>query len=249
MTTRTGTRTGSDRAALVERGWIECECGRTRRIPLPSTNAEKVDQTLMLDLYVSGQITSFRMPENPAEHLCDPVWLREQVVALRATVAERTERAEAERAEADSAEAVRLDESVKTHEARTGWIAVDLDGTLAHYDRWRGAEHIGAPIPKMVERVRLWLAAGREVKIFTARVCRAYSDWQDNETAIREWCFEQFGQELEVTAEKDGRMAELWDDRAVGLVMNMGEVAGLPESERRRIAEESLDRLAAAGKV
>ena len=25
-----------------------------------------------------------------------------------------------------------------------GWIGVDLDGTLAQYDHWRGIEHIGA---------------------------------------------------------------------------------------------------------
>jgi hypothetical protein len=51
-----------------------------------------------------------------------------------------------------------------------GWIGVDLDGTLAHYDGWKGADHIGAPIPVMVERVKGWLAEGKTVKIFTARV-------------------------------------------------------------------------------
>jgi len=34
------------------------------------------------------------------------------------------------------------------------WIGVDLDGTLAHYDGWKGPTHIGAPIHKMVQRVR-----------------------------------------------------------------------------------------------
>lgn len=151
--------------------------------------------------------------------------------------------------DAERAEAVRLEESVKTHENRTGWIAVDLDGTLAHYDQWRGAQHIGAPIPLMVERVRLWIAAGREVKIFTARVARAYSDWQENETRIRAWSFEQFGIELEVTAEKDGRMAELWDDRAVGVVMNTGRMIGPVDNvERFRVASEALDRLAESAK-
>jgi hypothetical protein len=27
-----------------------------------------------------------------------------------------------------------------------GWIGVDLDGTLAHYDGWKGIDHIGEPI-------------------------------------------------------------------------------------------------------
>jgi hydroxymethylpyrimidine pyrophosphatase-like HAD family hydrolase len=49
------------------------------------------------------------------------------------------------------------------------WIGVDLDGTLAHYTGWRGAEHIGVPIPAMLERVQAWVAAGVTVKIFTAR--------------------------------------------------------------------------------
>ena len=35
-----------------------------------------------------------------------------------------------------------------------GWIGVDLDGTLAMYDQWAGAGHIGEPIPLMVERVK-----------------------------------------------------------------------------------------------
>ena len=35
-----------------------------------------------------------------------------------------------------------------------GWIAVDLDGTLAYYDVWRGEEHIGSPISDMFFRVK-----------------------------------------------------------------------------------------------
>lgn len=33
-----------------------------------------------------------------------------------------------------------------------GWIGVDLDGTLAKYDQWRGVQHIGDPVPLMVDR-------------------------------------------------------------------------------------------------
>ena len=54
-----------------------------------------------------------------------------------------------------------------------GWIGVDLDGTLAeHYWPAKGdydPTRIGDPIPMMVERVRGWLAEGREVRVFTAR--------------------------------------------------------------------------------
>ena len=51
-----------------------------------------------------------------------------------------------------------------------GWIGVDLDGTLAYYDHWRGPHHIGDPIPAMLNRVKSWLAEGKDVRIFTARV-------------------------------------------------------------------------------
>jgi hypothetical protein len=52
----------------------------------------------------------------------------------------------------------------------SGWIGVDLDGTLAMYGRWAGPLEIGEPIAPMVERVKGWLAEGREVRIMTARV-------------------------------------------------------------------------------
>ena len=39
----------------------------------------------------------------------------------------------------------------------SGWIGVDLDGTLAHYDGWKGIEHVGPPIPAMLARVKYWL--------------------------------------------------------------------------------------------
>ena len=51
-----------------------------------------------------------------------------------------------------------------------GWIGVDLDGTLAEYDKWVSPTHIGKPILRMVKRVQKWLAEGRQVKIMTARV-------------------------------------------------------------------------------
>lgn len=41
-------------------------------------------------------------------------------------------------------------------EVGTGWIGVDLDGTLAIYDVWRGANHIGEPVPTyMIDSVTI----------------------------------------------------------------------------------------------
>lgn len=105
-----------------------------------------------------------------------------------------------------------------------GWIGVDLDGTLAHYDEWRGERHIGKPVPAMVARVRNWLATGLEVRIFTARAFKASPDVI---RAIEDWSEKHIGQRLEVTCTKDYGMLELWDDRAVSVEPNTGE-PGLP---------------------
>lgn len=51
----------------------------------------------------------------------------------------------------------------------SGWIGVDLDATLAEYHGW-GDGSIGQPVELMLRRVTGWLAEGREVRIFTARV-------------------------------------------------------------------------------
>lgn len=104
----------------------------------------------------------------------------------------------------------------------SGWIGVDLDGTLAHYDGWRGLVHIGEPVEAMLARVRRWLAEGREVRIMTARVSGSPESAGIARTAIEGWCFEHLGQVLQITNSKDFDMLELWDDRAVQVVPNTG---------------------------
>lgn len=107
-----------------------------------------------------------------------------------------------------------------------GWIGVDLDGTLAEYDQWRGAEHIGAPVPLMVERVQRWLQDGREVRIFTARVSEG-EDLPVVRYHIEQWCRRHIGRILPITNVKDLHMDELWDDRAVQVERNTGQPVGL----------------------
>lgn len=116
-----------------------------------------------------------------------------------------------------------------------GWIAVDLDGTLAEYDHWRGPEHIGAPIPAMIRRVKNWIAEGKDVRIFTARadggeVAIAMGN-PDGEAVrdvarvigfIQDWTEQHLGVRLSVTNRKDYGMIELWDDRAVQIECNTG---------------------------
>lgn len=106
---------------------------------------------------------------------------------------------------------------------KTGWIGVDLDGTLARYDGWISPHHIGEPIAPMVQRVKEWMAFGIEVRIVTSRVGSAYPDQVENNIcAIKKWCMEVFGATLPITNEKDQHMMVLWDDRAVQVIFNQG---------------------------
>lgn len=100
-----------------------------------------------------------------------------------------------------------------------GWTGVDLDGTLAYYNGWKGSAHIGEPIPKMVDRVIRWIKKGRNVKIFTARV----SQPDYNDAVIQAWLEKVGIGRLPVTNVKDMHMIELWDDRCVQVVKNTGE--------------------------
>lgn len=102
---------------------------------------------------------------------------------------------------------------------KDGWIGVDLDGTLAKYDEWQGAQHIGEPVPKILSMVKRWLVEGRTVKIFTARV----SDGDPKTVeAIEQWCLKHLGRKLEVTNIKDYDMILLFDDRAIQVEQNTG---------------------------
>lgn len=105
------------------------------------------------------------------------------------------------------------------------YIAVDLDGTLARYDATRGLsqDHIGEPVPVMLERVFEWLREGITVKIFTARAAMP-----GQEVLVRAWCARYIGVELEVTNAKDPGMLELWDDRCVLVEYNTGRIIAEP---------------------
>ena len=137
----------------------------------------------------------------------------------------------------------------------SGWIGVDLDGTLAYYDQWRGALHIGEPIPAMLARVRRWLDEGKDVRIFTARVNRegiasamaspegvaaAAREVAAVEECIRQWCAKHVGRALPITCCKDYGMIELWDDRCIQVIPNTGRtIADEIESERMALSGKS----------
>lgn len=107
------------------------------------------------------------------------------------------------------------------------WIACDLDGTIAFQDRWAGIEHIGAPIPSMIQRIKAWLGAGHDVRIFTARASHPNPDQRAQAIRVIEgWCEQHIGRKLPVTATKDYDMVLLYDDRARQVAFNKGEIIG-----------------------
>ena len=99
------------------------------------------------------------------------------------------------------------------------WIGVDLDGTLAHYEGWKGRDHIGESIPAMMELVKRWIDEGKKIKIFTARACE-----QDHIPPVKAWLKENGLPDLEVTNCKDFGMVALYDDRCVQVITNTGQV-------------------------
>ncbi len=111
-----------------------------------------------------------------------------------------------------------------------GTVLVDLDGTLAMYDSTFDPRHIGDPIAPMVDRVHKWLLMGYVVKVFTARANpRSYRSREDFDNTIRliqDWTEAHIGQRLEVTCEKDFSVVEIWDDRAVQVQPNTGQIVG-----------------------
>jgi hypothetical protein len=110
-----------------------------------------------------------------------------------------------------------------------GWYGVDLDGTLAKYQRGDydkyGPYHIGKPIRKMVDRIIKHLVDGDDVRIFTARVSEGdpNRDLEKVRQTIQEWCHEHLGRVLPITNVKDYHMIAVYDDRAIQIESNTGE--------------------------
>lgn len=113
----------------------------------------------------------------------------------------------------------------------SGWVGIDLDGTLAVHESGDGIDTIGEPVAHMVKFVKELLAKGEEVRIMTARVwCPQGEEW-DKDRAIEvgrqrvmigDWCEKHIGKRLKVTCEKDYNMIALYDDRAVRVTRNLG---------------------------
>lgn len=113
------------------------------------------------------------------------------------------------------------------------WIGVDLDGTLATYHEWVSLYHFGEPVKPMVERIKAWLEEGLEVKVFTAR-CSGLSLAEAHKfrKALGEWLEAAGLPHLSATCVKDYNMLELYDDRAVQVEINTGQLVGYSTRKR-----------------
>ena len=97
------------------------------------------------------------------------------------------------------------------------WTGVDLDGTLAYYDRSSSSDVIGEPVPAMMAFVKKMIKHDIRVKIFTARV-----QDPDQLSIIRNWLKENGLPELEITNVKDYYMHRIYDDRCIQVERNTG---------------------------
>lgn len=100
-----------------------------------------------------------------------------------------------------------------------GWYGFDFDGTLCTYDTGMWPK-LGEPVPEMVNLVKQMLAEGREVRIVTAR-----SNFRTQIDAIKDWLEANGLPRLEVTDKKDYEMICLYDDRAIQVIKNTGQIA------------------------
>jgi hypothetical protein len=102
--------------------------------------------------------------------------------------------------------------------AQKGWIGIDLDGTLAKIDH-SPDNRIGEPVPKMMTRLSQLIQEGYRIKIFTARASEP-----SEIILVKKWLTENGLPELEITNVKDYGMLLLYDDRAIQVIPNTGEI-------------------------
>lgn len=108
-------------------------------------------------------------------------------------------------------------------------IAVDLDGTLS---KTTTDGSIGDPIKAMVDRVNAWHDAGREVVVFTAR---GDTEWRN----VDVWLQKNELPALNVTNVKSAEFSEFWDNRAIRVVKDTGEVCSKCESAAKKSLNHS----------
>jgi hypothetical protein len=103
--------------------------------------------------------------------------------------------------------------------------ATDFHKTLAEYDHEN--QHTEdfdnmAPVEKMVNRVKTWLANGEKVTVFSA-AANPENDWDGRiQRGIGDWTETHIGERLPVTAIKSADFTDMWDDKGVAVEPNTG---------------------------
>lgn len=111
-----------------------------------------------------------------------------------------------------------LKEEVKKEKKLVYYI--DLDGTLAYYERWGENGEIGEPVPLIKNWIRFWLYKGIEIVIFTAR---AYK--QENIDRVRSWLIMNgLPVDLRITNVKGIDCDLLFDNNAREVINNTGQI-------------------------
>jgi hypothetical protein len=113
---------------------------------------------------------------------------------------------------------------------KDSWIGFDLDGTIAtKYSGPFNPRIIGEPIPSMISLIQEYIREGKEVKIVTARVSTdgtliSLYNAIIGQYIIQAWCKKHIGQTLDVISAKDFKMRLLYDDLAIQVKTDSGEL-------------------------
>ena len=109
-------------------------------------------------------------------------------------------------------------------------VAIDLDGTLAHYDGWKGPENIGNPVTDAVTICRLLHNAGVKVIVHTCRTNKTMNEISGINTGkmirdIGAWLHEWDLGFIHVNEDEGKPFAHAYlDDRGVYFKRNGGEL-------------------------
>lgn len=121
------------------------------------------------------------------------------------------------------------------------YVGFDLDGTLARDEGWKGPEHIGDPIPRMIAKVKWFLHKGIQVRIITARLGLPGKEADISHRAIKQWCKKHIGQLLKVQAHKTPGLVKLYDDKAEGVEKNTGKTDDGQNSDKYTCTAAEID--------
>lgn len=110
-------------------------------------------------------------------------------------------------------------------QSKENWVGFDFDRTLFKREKGDDIKTVGAPIYRMIELVKTYLTSGTKVKIFSARVSvEDPTDVQFQTELIQSACKQHIGQVLDVTCIKDMFCTKIYDDIAVQVVPNTGQL-------------------------